>query len=99
MPKRKRDGAEDELATSDTAGRRLHAALVRGAAALAKQLRTARGFERQKLGRRQKTARTQGDDSQLARLEDEMRVVKVCSAVHLSIHPSIPLVLPLLILC
>lgn len=43
---------------------------------LFRSLKVARGFERQKLGRRQKTAKTESSDAETARLEAEVNALK-----------------------
>lgn len=48
-----------------------------GAQTLHKALKTARGFERQKLGRRQKTARSNNNEADLQRMEAEVHALKV----------------------
>lgn len=45
---------------------------------LFRALRLARGFERQKLGRRQKVAHQTNDDAETARLNAEVVALKVC---------------------
>ncbi len=45
---------------------------------LHRALKVARGFERQKLGRRQKTAKDNQDVAEVARLEAEVVALKVC---------------------
>jgi hypothetical protein len=45
---------------------------------LFRALRLARGFERQKLGRRQKTAKQANDDAETSRLNAEVAALKVC---------------------
>lgn len=45
---------------------------------LFRALRLARGFERQKLGRRQKVAKKAKDDAETARLNTEVAALKVC---------------------
>ena len=46
--------------------------------ALFRALKLARGFERQKLGRRQKAAKQSNDDVETARLNAEVAALKVC---------------------
>lgn len=48
-----------------------------GKTSLFRALRVARGIERQKLGRRQKTARTENAKSEIARLSAEVTALKV----------------------
>lgn len=45
---------------------------------LFRALRLARGFERQKLGRRQKVAKQAKDDAETVRLNAEVAALKVC---------------------
>ncbi|EXJ91287.1 hypothetical protein A1O1_04397 [Capronia coronata CBS 617.96] len=80
MPKRKRqdEGQEEDIAIEDQALRikvtRLKAKVHQGIKRLQSALKLARGFERQKLGRRQKTA---NDEPQtLLRLREEVVVLK-----------------------
>lgn len=48
-----------------------------GNKALFRALRVSRGFERQKLGRRQKTAKEQNESTELVRLAKEVTALKV----------------------
>lgn len=50
---------------------------------LAQALKLARGFERQKLGRRQKTAKAADNDGENKRLVAEIKALKVYSAILL----------------
>ncbi|KAI9369070.1 Bud-site selection protein [Aspergillus egyptiacus] len=54
---------------------RLKAKFDLGVTSLSRALKTARGFERQKLGRRQKTAKEAGEET-LGRIEREIKVLK-----------------------
>lgn len=47
--------------------------------AIFRALKIARGFERQKLGRRQKAAKAEGNDADIARLDAEVAALKVRS--------------------
>ncbi|CRG90779.1 hypothetical protein PISL3812_07824 [Talaromyces islandicus] len=86
MSKRKHSALEDDLRPSkgprSTEGpnefraTRLHHRFERGTQLLFRALKTARGFERQKLGRRQKTAGKDGDNKALERLGSEVQVLK-----------------------
>ena len=85
MPKRKR-GEEaipngGAVSTSSRALRNHHAqvdgAIVNGKRTLFKALKTARGFERQKLGRRQKTASEAKAEDDVKRLAIEVAALKV----------------------
>ena len=53
--------------------------LEQGRKALFRSLKFARGFERQKLGRRQKTAKADKVESDVIRLDAEVAALKVCS--------------------
>jgi hypothetical protein len=85
MPKRKREdiSSEDRLSndSSDRALRlqrqQLEALLEEGKKSLSRALKVARGFERQKLGRRQKTAKAENSEANTARLETEIAALKV----------------------
>ncbi len=48
---------------------------------LFRALKVARGFERQKLGRRQKTAKAETKDGDISRLDAEVAALKVCPPV------------------
>ena len=84
MPKRKRDDLAADKTTSDTrqpslkqlrAEQKLH----HGRDLLARAFRTARGFERQKLGRRRKAATSStGDAKDVVRIDAEVVALKVC---------------------
>jgi hypothetical protein len=56
---------------------RLTTKFEQGVQILAKALKTARGFERQKLSRREKTAKTEGNRPTLVRLAEEVDALKV----------------------
>jgi len=83
MPKRKRDDLAEKT-TTDTrqpslkqlrAEQKLH----HGRDLLARAFRTARGFERQKLGRRRKAASSStGDARDGVRIDAEVVALKVC---------------------
>ncbi|KAK2736665.1 hypothetical protein FQN57_000602 [Myotisia sp. PD_48] len=84
MGKRKRDEVPDEPQTSGLGDRKLRIQrlqleqkLQHSATQLHRGLKLARGFERQKLGRRQKAAGQKNDRIQLRRLEDEVEALKV----------------------
>lgn len=83
MPKRRRDdfGQEREQ-PGDRAISQQRAHLAHeidyGKKTLHGALKIARGFERQKLGRRQKTAKDRQDAADGARLETEVLALKVC---------------------
>lgn len=83
MSKRKRE-AQDGLrdgAHEDQRAQQKHveSILQRSQHLLFQALKLARGFERQKLGRRQKAAKAAHDDSDSKRLESEVAALKVCA--------------------
>ncbi len=53
--------------------------LEQGKKALFRSLKVARGFERQKLGRRQKTAKAEKAETDAIRLDAEVAALKVCN--------------------
>lgn len=85
MPKRKR--AESEDANDSPESREERKTVLRVTRltnkfeyeiqTLFRALKTARGFERQKMGRRQKTAQKEKNEGALARLQEEVQVLKV----------------------
>ena len=77
MPKRKRDDEQthqDEDPAQKIRKTRLRAKIDHGNKSIASALKLARGFERQKLGRRQKTAKN--DPKELLRLKEEVMALK-----------------------
>ncbi|MCJ1245371.1 hypothetical protein MMC30_002575 [Trapelia coarctata] len=84
MPKRKRDdtGLSEETPkrSADRALRiqrlQVEGVLSNGTKTLFRALKIARGFERRKLGRRQKTAKAANDDAETKRLEVEVVTLK-----------------------
>jgi hypothetical protein len=82
MPKRKRahrgteavDPAQELELKKEEIGRKL----VHGRKLLNRALKTARGFERQKLGKRIKLATVEQDGEEARRLQRELDVLKVC---------------------
>lgn len=92
MPKRKLDEVSGPPRSSDTRkmsihGTRLTQMFENGVLMIMRGLKTSRGFERQKLSRREKTAKAQKDDKALARLKEEIETLKVCSYCY-SRHPD-----------
>jgi len=85
MPKRKRDGSvQASYNLSDTSEEALKTRrpLVKqkidhGKKTLVRALKLAKGFERQKLGRRHKAAAQKNEDKELARLDAEIEALKV----------------------
>ena len=57
---------------------RLDAILEQAKRTLARALKVARGFERRKLGRRQKVAKEQKKEAETTRLGAEVSALKVC---------------------
>lgn len=89
MPKRKLS----DLAGSSTGGswisQRLSIKFDHEVQTLARALKVARGFEKQKMGRRGKKARSEGEpgeekakEGMLGRLEEENRILKVHPTSH-----------------
>ena len=78
MPKRSRedDGVQDMEGNSVKA-RRVEHRLKLGATKLGHAFKIARGFERQKLGRRQKTAVSRSDITNVERIDAEIGALKV----------------------
>ncbi|KAJ5796332.1 uncharacterized protein N7518_004872 [Penicillium psychrosexuale] len=81
MPKRKLDEVSGPARSSDTRkmsihGTRLTQMFENGVLMIMRGLKTSRGFERQKLSRREKTAKAQKDDKALARLKEEIETLK-----------------------
>jgi hypothetical protein len=80
MPKRKHSevsGEDHDEKFNRVKATRLGHKFERGTQLLFRALKTSRGFERQKLGRRQKTAKIEKDAKTLERLEKEVHVLKV----------------------
>ena len=85
MPKRKLDNLDGQRSDDPALGggesraqrQQLEGFLELGKKALFRALKVARGFERQKLGRRQKTAKKDGQDADLTRLTAEVAALKV----------------------
>jgi len=84
MPKRKREmpdggGEEAEKSTIQPSLKQLRAEqkFEHGAKLLTRAFKTARGFERQKLGRRHKTASASKNATDTARIDAEVAALKV----------------------
>lgn len=81
MPKRKRahHGREEVDPTQEIELKKgeLEKKLVHGRKVLNRALKTARGFERQKLGKRIKLATNSQDEAEARRLQKELDVLKV----------------------
>ena len=86
MPKRKledlsgADRKQNPLLSrnSHTERQQLEGLIEQGKKELFRSLKVARGFERQKLGRRQKTAKAESNDADSTRLNGEVVALKVC---------------------
>ena len=87
MPKRKLSDLESTTTTTSATplsakqslqASRLSTKFDHDVQALSKALKVARGFEKQKMGRRGKKAKTEEESKAIARLEEEGRVLKVC---------------------
>lgn len=94
MPKRKRVEFEDSNPTNPDKSeckiqrKQLQLEIDHGCRILYRALKIARGFERQKLGRRQKSAREKQEDTRLARLEVEVQALKVQRSFKLALNHS-----------
>jgi hypothetical protein len=81
MPKRKRThyGREEVDPTQETELKKeeLEKKLVHGRKVLNRALKTAKGFERQKLGKRIKLATKEQDEAEAGRLQKELELLKV----------------------
>ena len=91
MPKRKLDEISNANGFGAGATQRqrqqFDGLLEQGRKALSQSLKIARGFERQKLGRRQKAAKREEHEAEEARLGAEVLALKVCdSLLHLEIR-------------
>lgn len=79
MPKRKREDGEVEGSPepADPKQKRLQLKLEQGTVKLGHAFKVAKGFERQKLGRRQKTAASEKNEKNAQRIETEIAALKV----------------------
>lgn len=85
MPKRKlSELIEDDAVPSGSLEKKsrlqrqqIDGSLDQSKKALFRALKIARGFERQKLGRRQKTAKAESNDADIVRLDAEVAALKV----------------------
>lgn len=81
MPKRKLselNGSDDHKLSMMAV--RLGVKFDHGVQMISKGLKTARGFERQKLSRREKTAKSQDNATALSKLVEEVNALKVCDS-------------------
>jgi len=83
MPKRKRDtsadiaSAEDAAAPLGASQQRVQYKLKQGTVKLGHAFKVAKGFERQKLGRRRKAAVSEGKEKDVQRIDAEIAALKV----------------------
>jgi hypothetical protein len=80
MPKRKRDGrlvGQNTLSEEDHKRADLERQIQLGKRQLTRNLKLAKGFERQKLGRREKEARAKKDTNEITKIEAEIQALKV----------------------
>jgi len=80
MPKRKREDGVDEAAGGKGGGIKKQRAahkLDQGVKRVAHAFKLAKGFERQKLSRRRKTAVSKGEDKDVERIDAEIVALKV----------------------
>jgi len=77
MSKRKRDDEASPAANDFRRQRRIVATFTQSAEKLAQAFKLARGFERQKLGRRKKNAVHEKDAKDEARIDAEVTALKV----------------------
>lgn len=84
MPKRKREDGEAEGSpeVADPKQKRLQLKLEQGAVKVGHAFKVAKGFERQKLGRRQKTAASEKNEKNAQRVETEIAALKVCTDLY-----------------
>jgi len=85
MAKRKRESleaAKNGLTSLDRQRKSVGEQIELGKKALVRNLKLAKGFERQKLGRRQKDALAKNDTAANARIEAEIDALKVCANIH-----------------
>lgn len=87
MPKRKLEDADDSDIVDAPVRRKfprqggLDGILENGKKTVFRALKVSRGFERQKLGRRQKTAKEQDAPAETARLAQEVTALKVGASI------------------
>lgn len=96
MPKRKLSELDRPARSAGSKNRKMSMQATRltnkfdqGVQLIARALKTARGFERQKLSRREKTAKAEGGGgaTTLARLAEEVEALKVCSTEQHLLFP------------
>ena len=85
MPKRKLADLAEPSAPQSLQAIRLSQKFDQSVIVLSRAFKAARGSERQKMGRREKTAKAQpGGEGTLARLAEEVQVLKVSLSLSLS---------------
>lgn len=75
MPKRKLADVAPRSRNPQTTA--LTTTFTNGVQTLSRALRTARGFERQKLGRREQKAKSEKNDNALTKVREEIEALKV----------------------
>jgi len=82
MPKRKREGDADDAPEPNNGAKaqRVRHKLQQGTVKLGHAFKVAKGFERQKLGRRRKNAIAQSNATDVKRIDAEAAAVKVRQA-------------------
>lgn len=79
MPKRKLSDVDSgPKRTYNVQTMRLTQKFEQGVVLLSRALKVAKGFERQKLSRREKTAKSQGSSEALQKIAEEIAFIKVC---------------------
>jgi hypothetical protein len=87
MPKRKRGVGQDGPSEQDRKKTAVERQIVLGKRELTKTLKVVKGFERQKLGRREKDARAKADNAEMERIDLEIAALKVnINDVYILIH-------------
>lgn len=92
MPKRKRDDGTEGTpekspeVVADPKQKRLQLKLHQAAVKVGHAFKVAKGFERQKLGRRQKTAAAAKNEKDAQRVETEIAALKVCGYTNYCAH-------------
>jgi hypothetical protein len=76
MPKRKRSAYDDADRIQNMQKQDVQDALTKGRKQLARAIKIAKGFERQKLGKRLKLATTNGESENVARINREIQALK-----------------------
>lgn len=77
MPKRKRDSDDSDEGATGAKQQRIQFKLKQGTVKVGHAFKVAKGFERQKLGRRRKNAVTQKNEKDIQRIDAEIAALKV----------------------